>query len=87
MPSVLEMTAMMERPLVRDLALVAVAAVLGWWAHAVDTTALAAIERVRETKVAVQVDSCLSLHGAVVLTAWTSQHTIQIALQPGGRAG
>jgi len=74
---------MMERPLVRDLALVAVAAVLGWWAHTVDTTVQAAIERVLETKVAVQVDSCLNLHGTVVLTAWTRQHTIQIALQSG----
>jgi hypothetical protein len=79
------MTSMMERPVVRDLALVAVAAVLGWWAHTVDATAQAAIERVLETKVLVRLDSCTSLHGNVVLTAWTRQHTIQIALQSGGR--
>jgi len=35
--------------------------------------------------VAVRFDSCSSLHGSVVLTAWTKQHSIQIALRPGER--
>ena len=77
-----EMTSMMERPLLRDFALVTVAAILGWWAHTVDATVRGAIAQVLVTNVAVRFDSCSSLHGAVVLTAWTKQHSIQIALRP-----
>jgi len=76
---------MIQRPLLRDFALIAIAAVLGWWAHTVDETVRGAIAQVLETNVAVRFDSCSSLHGSVVLTAWTKQHSIQIALRPGER--
>jgi hypothetical protein len=79
------MTSMIQRPLLRDFALIALATVLGWWAHSVDATVRSVIARAQDTNIAVRFDGGSSLHGTVVLTAWTGQHSIQIALRSGER--
>jgi len=76
---------MLERPLLRDFALVAAAAVLGWWAHSIDTTVNTAIARAYKTHFAVQFDGGANLQGSVVFTASSCEHSIRISLRSGQR--